>query len=75
MAAFLRQVCGREVDGDPLGRQRKAHGSQRGLHPLPAFGHGLVRQADHGEARHPCGELALHLHLARVEAKVGNRLN
>ena len=50
MTAFLGQVGGREVDGDALRRQREADGVQRAAHPLAAFGHGLVGQADNGHS-------------------------
>ena len=50
MAAFLGQVGRSEVDGDALGRERKADGGQGGPHPLTAFRHRLVAEADHGEA-------------------------
>ena len=36
MRALLGQVGGREVDGDPLGRQRDGHRGQRRAHPLAA---------------------------------------
>ena len=36
MAAFLRQVGGREIDGDAARRQREARGDQRRAHPLAA---------------------------------------
>jgi len=53
VAAFLRQVGRREIDGDALRRQREADGGQRRAHPLAAFANRLVRQADDGEGRHP----------------------
>ena len=37
MAAFLRQIGRREIDGDALRRQRQAGGVQRRMHPLAAF--------------------------------------
>jgi hypothetical protein len=37
MRPFLGQVGGREIDRDPLGRQRQAHRGQRGMDPLAAF--------------------------------------
>ena len=72
MAAFLGQISGREIHGNPLGRQREAHRSQRRLHPLPAFAHRLVRQADDGKARQAGRDLALHLHLARFQPQIGD---
>ncbi len=48
VAAFLRQVGRRKVDGDAAGRKREAGGDQRGADPLARFGDRLVRQADDG---------------------------
>ncbi len=53
VAALLGEVGGRQVDGDALRRQRQAHGVERGAHPLAAFGHRLVGQADHCEGGQP----------------------
>ena len=71
MAALLGQVGGREVDGDPLGRQRQPHRGERGLDPLTAFADRLVGQADDDEARYARRDLALHLDPARVDAEIG----
>ena len=51
MAAFLRQVGGREIDRDVLVGQAEPDGVQCVAHALAAFGHRLVGQADDGEAR------------------------
>jgi hypothetical protein len=59
VTAFLREVCGREVDGDAARRQRQAGGNQRCAHPLTRLRHGLVRQTDDIERREPWR----HLHL------------
>jgi hypothetical protein len=59
VAAFLRQVGGREVDGDAARRQCQSRGHQRRAHPLARLRHGLVRQADDVERRQP----RRHLHL------------
>ena len=53
MAAFLGEVGGSEIDGNALGRQRQPDGIQRAAHPLAAFGHGLIREPDNGEAGEP----------------------
>ena len=45
VAAFLRQVGGREIDGDAARRQREARGDQRRAHALLRLGHRLVGQA------------------------------
>ncbi len=68
MAAFLRQVGGREVDGDAARRQREARGDQRGAHPLARFRHRLVGQADHIEGRHPGRDLHLDVDGADLDA-------
>lgn len=61
MAALLRQIGGREVDGDPLGGQRDGERAQRAAHPVARLGHRLVGQADDGKARQAGGDGALHL--------------
>jgi hypothetical protein len=48
MAAFLRQIRGREIDGDSPRRQRQARGDKRRADPLAGFGHRLVGQTDNG---------------------------
>ena len=70
--AFLRQVGGREVDGDDLRRQREADRGERGANALAAFGHGLVGQPDDGELRQARRQLDLHLDGAGFESEVGN---
>ena len=49
MAAFLRHVGRREVDGDPLRRKGETRGDQRRAHPLARFAHRLVAKTDDGE--------------------------
>ncbi len=49
MRTFLGQVGGGEIDGDALEGQRQADGAQRRPHPLLAFPHRLVGQADNVE--------------------------
>ena len=73
MRAFLRQVGGREVDGDALGREGKAHGGQRGAYPLLAFAHRLVGQPDDVEVGEAGRETALHLDSARFQPEIGHR--
>ncbi len=62
MAAFLGQVGGREIDGDALEGQRQADGGQRRAHPLAAFRHRLVGQADNVELA-AAGIPDMHLHV------------
>ncbi len=63
MAAFLRQIGGREVDGYALGRQGQTASGQGGADPLAAFRHGLVGKTYEGEG-HDAGS-NLHLHIDR----------
>ena len=72
MRAFLGKIGRGQVDGDDLGRQRKADRGERGADTLAAFRHRLVRQADNGELRHARRELNLHLDRARLETEIGN---
>ncbi len=73
MRPLLGEVGGREVHGDPLGRQRKADGGDGVAHPLPAFRDRLVRQADDDEIGKAGNELALNLHAARFQPQIGDR--
>ena len=68
MAAFLRQVGGREIDGDAARRQREPGGDQRGAHPLLGLGHRLVGQADDVEGRQAGRDLHLHVDRAGLDA-------
>ena len=68
VAAFLGQVGGRKVDGDPPGRQREPRRHQRRAHPLARLGHRLVGQTDHVERRQPGRDLDLDIDGARLDA-------
>ena len=68
VAAFLRQVGGREIDGDAARRQREAGGDQRGAHALLGLGHRLVGQADDVEGRQAGRDLHLHVDRAGLDA-------
>ena len=68
VAAFLRQVGGREIDGDAARRQRQAGGDQRRAHALARFGHRLVGQADDVEGRQAGRDLHLHVDGAGLDA-------
>ena len=72
MRALLGQVGRRQVDRDPLGRQREADRGKRRMHPLAALRHRLVGKADDGEFRHARGELHLHLDRARLEPQISD---
>ena len=71
MAAFLRQVGGREIDGDAPRRQRQPGGDQRRAHPLAGLGHRLVGQADDGERRQSRRDLHLHVDGAGLDPLKG----
>ena len=66
VAALLGQVGGRQVDRDPLGRQRQPQCRERGANPLAAFADRLVGQPDEEEAGDAGADLALHLDRARL---------
>ena len=71
MAAFLRQVGGRQIDRDPPRRQRQPRGDQRRTHPLAGLGHRLVAQADDGERRQTRRDLHLHVDRAGLDPLKG----
>ena len=68
MAAFLRQVGRRHVDGDAACGERESRREQRGAHPLACLGHRLVGQPDHVECGEPRRDLHLHVDGARLDA-------
>ena len=49
--AYLGKVCGREIDGNPLGRKRESDGAQRSPNPLTTFAHCVVGQSDNHKRR------------------------
>ena len=61
MRAFLDQVGGRQVDGDPLRGQRQPQRRQRRAHPFPGLADRLVRQADDGKGGNAGGQRTLDL--------------
>ena len=61
MGALLHDVGRGEIDRDPLRRQGEAKRIQGAAHPLPAFRHRLVRQADEYEGGQAIGDLDLNL--------------
>jgi hypothetical protein len=68
VAAFLRQVGRREVDGDAPRRQGEARGDQRRAHALARLRHRLVWQTDDIERREPWRHLHLHIDGAGLDA-------
>ena len=73
MAAFFLEVGRGEIDGDALRRQPEADGGERRPHPLAAFRHRLVRQADDVERGEPAAEMHLDIDLAHLDAVEGDR--
>ena len=68
MAAFLRQIGGREIDGDVLVGKAEADRVQCVANPLAALGDRLVGQPDDGEGRAAGGDADLHLDSASLDA-------
>jgi hypothetical protein len=68
VAAFLRQVGGGEVDGDPPRRQREPGGDQRRPDPLAGFRDRLVRQSHHVEGGNAGRDLDLDVDRAGLDA-------
>ena len=68
MAAFLRKIGGREIDGDTPRRQREPRGDQRRAHALARFRHRLVGKPDDGEGRQARRDLDLHVDGSRFDA-------
>jgi len=68
VAAFLRQIGWREIDGDAARRQRQPRGDQRRAHALLGLRHRLVRQTDDIEGRQAGRDLHLHVHRAGLDA-------
>ena len=68
MAAFLGQVGGREIDGDPARRQRQAGRDQGGAHALARFGYRLVGKPHHVEGGQSGRDLDLDIDGARLDA-------
>ena len=71
MAAFLRQIGRREIDGDPPRRQRQPRGDQRRAHPLARLGNRLVREADDRKRRQARRDLHLHVDRAGLDPLKG----
>ena len=72
MRSLLRQVRGRQIDRNPLGRECEADRRQGSMHPLAALGDRLVGKADDGEFRHASGKLDLHFDRPGLETQVSD---
>ena len=71
MAAFLRQVGRRHIDGDAARGQRQAGCDQGRAHPLARFGDRLVGQADDMKGGQAGRHLHLHIDIACLDALEG----
>ena len=67
MAALFRQIGGRQVDRDALGRQRDRQRVHRRTHPLFRLAHRLVGQSHQVKCRHPRRQRALHFDQPRLD--------
>ncbi len=65
---LLAQLRGREVDGDPAGREAQLRGGDARANALPRLLAGTVGEADDGEARDAVANVRLHVDPARLEA-------
>ncbi len=68
MTAFLRQVGGREIDGDALRRKREARSDQCGANALARLRNGLVGKAHNIECGKPGCDLHLYVNGSRLDA-------
>jgi hypothetical protein len=59
-AAFLGQVCGREIDGNAAGGKFKTAVEQGGAHPVLALFHFDLGQPYDSEIRQPVGKMNLY---------------
>ena len=75
MAAFLRQIGGREVDGDVLEGETQPHGMERIVDTLAALSHRLIGQSDNGESPSPWRDANLHLDSAGLDPNERKRGN
>jgi len=77
--AGLAHIGGGKVDGDAPVRKAEAKVFDGGAHPVGAFPHGRVRQADDGKRGQPAGNIGFHRNgkaAQPVQAKaVGHRIH
>lgn len=64
-AALLRQVGGRQVDGDAALGKFELRGDERRAHPVARLAHLGVGQADQVEGRQAVGQMNFDRHLGR----------
>jgi hypothetical protein len=67
MAAFLRKIRRREIDGDAARGQRKPRGDQRRTHPLARFRNRLVGKTNDVKRRQAGRDLHLHVDRAGLD--------
>ena len=75
MRAFLYHIGRRQIDSDPLGRERQPDGRQRRADPFTRFSNSLVGKPDNGHRRKTIGNMDLHLDRYGVDAAKGHRLD
>ena len=68
MAAFLRQISGRQIDGDAACRECQPRRNQGGAHAFFSFRHRLVGQADDVEGGQTGRDLNLYVDGAGFDA-------
>ena len=69
--AFLGQIGGREVDGNAARGKLELGGEQRAAHPVAAFFHLGLGQADDGQTRQTVGQMHLDRDGRRINAGEG----
>jgi len=75
MRSLLIHIRGRQIDGQPLGRQRYTHGMKSGTYTFLALRHGLIGKAHDGKGRHAVRNLDLNVHGLNVDPLKGDCLN
>ena len=73
MRAFLGKIGRRQIDGDPLRRQRQPDRRKRRMDPLPALAHRFVGKADDEEFGQAGRDLHLDLDGPRLQPEKRNR--
>ena len=75
MRAFLHHIGRRQIDRDPLGRERQPDRGQCRTDPFTRLGDSLVGKSDNGHRRKTVGDMDLHLDRNGVDAAKGHRLD
>ena len=75
MRAFLHHIGRRQIDRDPLGRERQRDRGQCRTDPFTQPGDSLVGKSDNDHRRKTVGDMDLHLDRNGVDAAKGQRLD